>query len=271
MLQVGMERMSQTVSRAAGLVSEALSWGLDIASWRAHLNGLTWPEILRQLALTAGWGPRRCRPARAARAYDDRRLGEDVVEGEDGTLTFVWPSRFQPSPAPGEHTMKEACWKVLADMAKTEAEVATAAAGLPVREIARRIDVAQLRNNKSTVIVEGSVAGALSRDSLFAYVAPGTYALQVGVLRDCPSAFCTPGAGVWCRLCGSLLLFKVTPCTFSQRRSRPFWLLWTPLSLPACLNAEAERAWCAAGGCGILAEAQGSSGQEGTGGGAPRG
>lgn len=105
------------------------------------------------------------------------------MEGDDGAITFVWPSRFQPSPAPGEHTMKEACWKVLADMAKTEAEVATAAAGLPVREIARRIDSAQLRNNKSSTIVEGSVAGALSRDSLFAYVAPGTYALQVRVMH----------------------------------------------------------------------------------------
>lgn len=207
-----MERMSQTVARAAGLVSEALSWGLDIASWRAHLNGLTWPEVLRQLALTAGWGPRRCRPARAARAYDDRRLGEDVVEGDDGAITFVWPSRFQPSPAPGEHTMKEACWKVLADMAKTEAEVATAAAGLPVREIARRIDSAQLRNNKSSTIVEGSVAGALSRDSLFAYVAPGTYALQVRVMRRSLS-------------CGDVQGSKASLCTIVQRAWPPHaWL-----------------------------------------------
>ena len=80
-VQVGMERMSQTVSRAAGLVTEAQRWGLDISTWRAHLNEITWPEVLRQLALAAGWGPRRCRPARAARAYDDRRLGEDIVEG----------------------------------------------------------------------------------------------------------------------------------------------------------------------------------------------
>lgn len=83
-VQVGMERMSQTVSRAASLVTEALTWGFDISTWRAHLNEITWPEVLRQLALAAGWGPRRCRPARATRAYDERRLGEDIVEG-----TFV--------------------------------------------------------------------------------------------------------------------------------------------------------------------------------------
>ena len=101
--------------------------------------------------------------------------------GEDGSLTFVWPSRFQPNPAPGDHTMKEACWKVLADLAKSEDDVAAAAKGLPVREIARQIEAQQLRITKSATIVEGSVAGALSRDSLFAYVAPGTYALQVCV------------------------------------------------------------------------------------------
>jgi hypothetical protein len=75
--------------------------------------------------------------------------------------------------------MKEACWKVLADLAKTEDDIANAAKGLPVREIARQIEAQRLRITKSSTIVEGSVAGALSRDSLFAYVAPGTYALQV--------------------------------------------------------------------------------------------
>ena len=45
------------------------------------------------------------------------------MEQEDGTLKFAWPSRFQPNPAPGDHTVKEACWKVLADMAKTEDDV----------------------------------------------------------------------------------------------------------------------------------------------------
>lgn len=75
--------------------------------------------------------------------------------------------------------MKEACWKVLADLAKSEDDIADAAKGLPVREIARQIETQRLRITKSATIVEGSVAGALSRDSLFAYVAPGTYALQV--------------------------------------------------------------------------------------------
>ena len=69
-------------------------------------------QVLRQLALSAGWGPRRCRLAKAIRLHDDFAPGEDVIEGEDGKLTFRWPSRFQPNPAHGEYTMKEACWKV---------------------------------------------------------------------------------------------------------------------------------------------------------------
>jgi rRNA maturation protein Nop10 len=108
----GAERATQAYIRAATLVVEAHAWGFDMATWRAHLNALTWPEVLRQLAITAGWGPRRCRPAKQVRVYDDCALGEDVIEGEDGSLSFRWPSRFHANPAHGEYTMKEACWKV---------------------------------------------------------------------------------------------------------------------------------------------------------------
>ena len=36
---------------------QAYAWGFDIRSWQRHLNPLTWPEILRQFALSAGFGP----------------------------------------------------------------------------------------------------------------------------------------------------------------------------------------------------------------------
>lgn len=32
-------------------------WGFDIRNWLKHLNPLTWPEVLRQFALSAGFGP----------------------------------------------------------------------------------------------------------------------------------------------------------------------------------------------------------------------
>lgn len=37
---------------------QAYAWGFDIHSWKKHVNPLTWPEILRQLALSTGFGPR---------------------------------------------------------------------------------------------------------------------------------------------------------------------------------------------------------------------
>ncbi|CAL5406405.1 unnamed protein product [Camellia sinensis] len=36
----------------------AYAWGFDIRNWQRHLNPLTWPEILRQFALSAGLGPK---------------------------------------------------------------------------------------------------------------------------------------------------------------------------------------------------------------------
>lgn len=39
-------------------LSQAYTWGFDIRNWQRHLNPLTWPEIFRQLALSAGFGPR---------------------------------------------------------------------------------------------------------------------------------------------------------------------------------------------------------------------
>ena len=110
---VTLDRTNQATTRAATLAHEAHSWGLDRAAWRAHLNPLTWPEVLRQLALAAGWGPRRCRPAKATHRHGEFALGEDVIAAPDGTLTHRWPTRFTANPAMGDYTVKEACWKVL--------------------------------------------------------------------------------------------------------------------------------------------------------------
>lgn len=57
--------------------------GFDIDSWRAHLNALTWPEVARQLAITAGLGRRRFKPKREERAKLGQE-GEDVVADEGG-------------------------------------------------------------------------------------------------------------------------------------------------------------------------------------------
>src|SRR5690242_7493511 len=47
--------------------------GFDIDSWRAHINELTWPEVARQLAITAGLGRRRPRP----RKEEKPKMGQE--------------------------------------------------------------------------------------------------------------------------------------------------------------------------------------------------
>ena len=40
------------------LFYQAYAWGFDIRSWQCNLSPLTWPEVLRQFALAAGFGPK---------------------------------------------------------------------------------------------------------------------------------------------------------------------------------------------------------------------
>lgn len=39
-------------------ILQAFSWGFDIRDWGKHVNAVTWPEILRQFSLAAGFGPK---------------------------------------------------------------------------------------------------------------------------------------------------------------------------------------------------------------------
>lgn len=55
---------------------QAYAWGFDIRSWQCHLNPLTWPEILRQFALSAGFGPQlKKRSVRGTYFRDDNEVG----------------------------------------------------------------------------------------------------------------------------------------------------------------------------------------------------
>ena len=40
-----------------GIYCQAYPWGFDIRNWLRHLNPWTWPETLRQFALSGGFGP----------------------------------------------------------------------------------------------------------------------------------------------------------------------------------------------------------------------
>ena len=57
--------------------------GFDVDGWRAHLNSLTWPEVARQLAVTAGLGRRRPKPKKEERPKMGQE-GEDTVQDGSG-------------------------------------------------------------------------------------------------------------------------------------------------------------------------------------------
>lgn len=48
----------RAVLTSAQRLVESWAWGLDVDVWRAHVNLLTWPEVLRQVALACGAGER---------------------------------------------------------------------------------------------------------------------------------------------------------------------------------------------------------------------
>lgn len=55
---------------------QAYNWGFDIRCWQRHLNPLTWPEILRQFALSAGFGPKlKKRSVEQAYLRDENEVG----------------------------------------------------------------------------------------------------------------------------------------------------------------------------------------------------
>lgn len=159
--------MDRAIINCAHALEEAWAWGFDVDVWRAHLNAQTWPEILRQYSIAMGLGQKRPKPKeKQERKTKLGTEGEDVVKDESGQVTLVAPARF------GLGTVKGAAYKVLQDVGPE---------GLTIAEIARRIQEQGLRDLSTSKTPEASVAGALSRDVIFARVAPATYALKAHI------------------------------------------------------------------------------------------
>lgn len=159
--------MDRAIINCAHALEEAWAWGFDVDVWRAHLNTQTWPEVLRQYSIAMGLGQKRPNPGRQPRRKPKMGTeGEDIVKDEAGRVTLVAPARF------GLGTVKGAAYKVLQDVGPE---------GLAIPEIARRIQEQGLRDLTTSKTPEASVAGALSRDVIFARVAPSTYALKANI------------------------------------------------------------------------------------------
>ena len=162
--------MDRAVVGIAGTLDEAISWGFDVDAWRAHLNFFTWPEILRQIAIAAGYGAKRSRGLRDKYQKSTDETEDAIAEESRAGYGLKMPSRLT------QGTVKAAAWQVLSEVGPE---------GLTISEIATRIQKQGLRDLRTSKTPEATVAGALSRDAVFCRVAPATYALHVHTHPPC--------------------------------------------------------------------------------------
>ncbi|KAF5728700.1 hypothetical protein HS088_TW21G00850 [Tripterygium wilfordii] len=171
------------------IVEGAYAWGFNIRSWQQHLNPLTWPEIFRQLALSAGFGPQLKKRSKAWGYSCDNKEGkgcEDVIStlrsGSAAENAFasmrekglLLPRRSRHRLTPG--TVKFAAFHVLS---------LEGGKGLTVLELADKIQKSGLRDLTTSKTPEASISVALTRDTkLFERIAPSTYCVRAPYRKD---------------------------------------------------------------------------------------
>ncbi|GAV60333.1 Homeobox domain-containing protein/DDT domain-containing protein [Cephalotus follicularis] len=171
------------------IVEGAYAWGFDIRNWQRHLNQLTWPEVFRQLALSAGFGPQLKKRSISRRYFGDKNEGkgcEDVISAlrngsaAENTFTLMrekgmlLPRRSRHRLTPG--TVKFAAFHVLS---------LEGGEGLTVIELADKIQKSGLRDLTTSKTPEASISVALTRDAkLFERVAPSTYCVRAAYRKD---------------------------------------------------------------------------------------
>ncbi|XP_023554341.1 homeobox-DDT domain protein RLT2-like isoform X2 [Cucurbita pepo subsp. pepo] len=172
------------------IVEGAYAWGFDICSWQQHLNPLTWPEILRQLALSGGLGPQQRKGGNAEPAHhDENEQGNDAADiisnlrnglaaekavaiMQERGFSNQRKSRHRLTPG----TVKFAAFHVLS---------LEGSKGLNIVEVANKIQKSGLRDLTTSRTPEASIAAALSRDSkLFERTAPSTYCVRSPYRKD---------------------------------------------------------------------------------------
>ncbi|XP_017227642.1 homeobox-DDT domain protein RLT1 isoform X2 [Daucus carota subsp. sativus] len=170
------------------IVEGAFLWGFDIRSWQKHLNPLTWPEILRQFALSAGFGPQLRKESTEPKHMHDNEVKscEDIVSmlrngsavenavavmQEKGS-SLQRRSRHRLTPG----TVKFAAYHVLC---------LEGGKGQTVLELAEKIQKSGLRDLSTSKTPDASISVALSRDPvLFERIAPSTYCVRPAFRKD---------------------------------------------------------------------------------------
>nr|XP_027191643.1 homeobox-DDT domain protein RLT2 isoform X4 [Cicer arietinum] len=169
------------------VVEGAYVWGFDIRNWQWHLNPLTWPEILRQFALSAGFGPlMKKQNIEQVHPCNEGNDGKDIISNlrsgaaVENAVAIMQekglPNRrtYRPRLTPG--TVKYAAFHVLS---------LEGSRGLNILELADKIQKSGLRDLTTSKAPEASIASALSRDTkLFERTAPSTYCVRPAYRKD---------------------------------------------------------------------------------------
>ncbi|CAH8355421.1 unnamed protein product [Eruca vesicaria subsp. sativa] len=171
------------------IVEGAYAWGFDIRSWKKHLTPLTWPEILRQLALSSGFGPKlknKNSPVTQTAQKDEAKGCEDIIStirsGSAAETAFasmlekglLAPRKSRHRLTPG--TVKFAALHVLS---------LEGSKGLTLLELADKIQKSGLRDLSTSKTPEASISVALTRDAkLFERIAPCTYCVRAPYVKD---------------------------------------------------------------------------------------
>nr|KYP51861.1 hypothetical protein KK1_026216 [Cajanus cajan] len=171
------------------IVEGAYAWGFDIRNWQKNLNQLTWPEIFRQLVLSAGLGPQ-LKKRNITWSYaidkDEGKSCEDIISTlRNGSAAesavakmqergLLAPRRSRHRLTPG--TVKFAAFHVLS---------LEGSKGLTVLELADKIQKSGLRDLTTSKTPEASISVALTRDTkLFERIAPSTYCVRTAFRKN---------------------------------------------------------------------------------------
>ncbi|XP_042007144.1 homeobox-DDT domain protein RLT2-like [Salvia splendens] len=171
------------------IVEGAYAWGFDLLSWQRHLNPVTWPEVLRQFALSAGFGPKLRNSDIKQACFQNDSEGDNVADtisnirsgkAAENAISIMRERGFSNSRrsrhrlTPG--TVKFAAFHILS----LEGDK-----GLSILEVAEKIQRSGLRDLTTSKTPEASISAALSRDTkLFERTAPSTYCVRTPYRKD---------------------------------------------------------------------------------------
>ncbi|KAL6848942.1 hypothetical protein ACP4OV_021525 [Aristida adscensionis] len=171
------------------IVEGAYAWGFNILTWQRHLNFLTWPEILRQFGLCAGFGPQLKKRNAENVGYRDDNEGHDggdvISTLRNGSAAVNAAARMKERGYTNRRRSRHRLTPGTVKFAAFHVLSLEGSKGLTILEVAEKIQKSGLRDLTTSKTPEASISAALSRDTkLFERTAPCTYCVKTPYRKD---------------------------------------------------------------------------------------